>query len=48
MNLRDVGIENMGSSKIVMTIGVPLGGRRIYRVSNYEEANGEYEISKEG
>ena len=38
----------MGSSKIVMFIGVPLGGRRSYRVRSSDEANGESEMSKEG
>ena len=38
----------MGSSKIVMFIGFPLGGRRSFRVRSFVEANSEYEISEEG
>ena len=37
----------MVSSKIVMLIGAPLGGRRSYRVRSSEEENGESEMSKE-
>ena len=42
------GIEDMGSLKIVMFIGVPLGGRRSFRVISSEEARDESEMSKEG
>ena len=38
----------MGSSKIVMFIGIPLGGKMSSRVRSSEEAKGEYEMSKEG
>ena len=31
-----------------MFIGVPLLGRRIYKVRSSDEVNDEYEISKEG
>ena len=37
----------MGSYKIVMTICVPLGGRRRSRVSIFDEANEESEMSEE-
>ena len=36
----------MGSSKMVMFIGVPLGGRMSSRVRSSEEANGESEMTK--
>ena len=36
----------MDPSKIVMFIGVPLGGMRVYRVSKSEDENGESEIAK--
>ena len=38
----------MGSSKIVMSIGVLLGGRMIYRVRISREEKSESEMSKEG
>ena len=38
----------MGSSILVMFIGVPLIGRRRYGVRRSEEANGESEIPKYG
>ena len=38
----------MRSSKIVMFIGVSLGGRRSYRVKISEESKGEYLLAKEG
>ena len=38
----------MGSSKIVMFIGVPLGGNMSSRVRSSEKAKCKYEIFKEG
>ena len=38
----------MLSSKIVMFIGVPLGGRRSFRFRSSDEENGESTIPKEG
>ena len=32
----------MGSSKMAIFIGVPLGGRRRYRVRRYDDAKGEF------
>ena len=38
----------MGSSKIVMFIGIPLGEKMSSRVRSSEEAKVKYEMSKEG
>ena len=42
------GIEKMGISKIVVFVGVPLGERKSYRVSIYEEDNDKSKKFKEG